>query len=614
LIFNITYDSSVNSAPAAFKTTIAAVVQFLQSHFSNPITINIDVGYGEIANQPMGPGALGESETYLNSYSYAQIKSALASHATSADDASAVNSLPANSPVNGTYWVATAESKVLGLMGASGALDGFAGFSGSPNIFDYDESNGISPGQYDFFAVVAHEFTEIMGRMLFVGNSGPTSNSYSVMDLFHYSGPGGRDFVGTQAGYFSPDGGNTNLDNFNTNPNGDFGDWAGSAGNDSFLAFSPSGVVNAVTQADLRVMDVLGYTLGAPTAAVSPPFFLGTGDLAGDHTSDALWQNTDGSIVAWELIGAQLTSSATVGVMPSNWHFSATGDVNGDGKSDMLWHSDAGGIVILEMNGTQVIANQYIGQIPSNWHVAGSADFNGDGTSDILLNSDAGGMVILTMNGTQIAANQFIGQVPSNWHVAGTGDFNADGRSDILLHDDAGDLLILAMNGGQIIANQYVGQIPVNWHVAGTGDFNADGRTDILLNSDTNGIVLLEMNGGQVLANQFMQGPANFQFAGIGDFDGNNTSDIMWTASNGTVQVWEMNGTQVAASQTVTGGALAASGPPAAADAPVTPLASTLFDPDAAEHAGIADPFALSRGAAPHPFDHPDLIHPFGLV
>jgi hypothetical protein len=66
-------------------------------------------------------------------------------------------------------------------------------------------------------------------------------------------------FVGTTDGYFSPDGGVTNLNNFNTDSDDDFGDWAASAGNDSFLAFSSSGVLNAVTATDVVVMDVIGW-------------------------------------------------------------------------------------------------------------------------------------------------------------------------------------------------------------------------------------------------------------------------------------------------------------------------------------------------------------------
>ena len=61
---NLIYDSSVNSAPSAFKVALTTVVQFLDTMFTNPITVNVDVGFGEIAGQSMGSGALGESETY----------------------------------------------------------------------------------------------------------------------------------------------------------------------------------------------------------------------------------------------------------------------------------------------------------------------------------------------------------------------------------------------------------------------------------------------------------------------------------------------------------------------------------------------------------------------
>ncbi len=47
-IINVTYDASVANAPAAFKADVAAVVSYLESHFSDQVTININVGYGEV--------------------------------------------------------------------------------------------------------------------------------------------------------------------------------------------------------------------------------------------------------------------------------------------------------------------------------------------------------------------------------------------------------------------------------------------------------------------------------------------------------------------------------------------------------------------------------------
>lgn len=270
-VINVTYDASVNNAPAAFKTDVAAVVQYFESHFTDHVAININVGYGEVGGYTLGSGALGESLTYLNSYSYSQIKNALSADAKTADDATAVASLPATSPVNGTFWTSTAEAKALGLMGASSQVDGFVGFA-SGNLFDYDSSNGITGGQYDFYGTVAHEISEVMGRSLMTGSTiGNTHNSYDVLDLFHYSANGVRDFVGSTPGYFSVNGGATNLDNFNTNPNGDYGDWASSAGNDSFSAFASPGVVDAISQTDLRELDVLGWDLGSSGSTPSTP-------------------------------------------------------------------------------------------------------------------------------------------------------------------------------------------------------------------------------------------------------------------------------------------------------------------------------------------------------
>src|SRR5262249_56313788 len=129
---------------------------------------------------------------------------------------SAVNSLPASDPTpggNGHYWVATSEAKAIGLSGPSSATDGFIGFAKQGVNFTYNTTNGgpVAPGTYDFFGVAAHELTAELGRAVLVGgtvdtNNGPVTNSFEPMGLFHYSGNGVRDFSGTKAGDFSPDG------------------------------------------------------------------------------------------------------------------------------------------------------------------------------------------------------------------------------------------------------------------------------------------------------------------------------------------------------------------------------------------------------------------------
>jgi hypothetical protein len=271
---NFTFGSSVNSAPVGFTNVFNQVASFFASAFLDPITINISVGYGEVGGKALASGAIGESHIFFNTTSYSQIKSALAADAKSAVDQSAVASLPASDPTGGGhFFISTAEAKALGISNGSG-LDGSVGFTANSGLYDFDNSNGVSSGQLDFFGVVAHEVTEIMGRELLVGQTvGSTPNSYVPGDLFHFASAGARTFSGTQAGFFSADNGATNLGNFNTNPGGDFGDWAGSVGADAFLAFAGKGVVLPVSANDIKVMDVLGWDVSSstPPANTTPP-------------------------------------------------------------------------------------------------------------------------------------------------------------------------------------------------------------------------------------------------------------------------------------------------------------------------------------------------------
>src|SRR5262249_52263099 len=191
MIINLTFDQSPGSLPSGFVASIQAAAHFLESIFTDPITINIDVGYGEIAGQNLISGALGESETFLDDYSYAALRGALVANATSADQISAVNSLPASDPTpggNGHYWVATSEAKAIGWSGPSSATDGFIGFAKQGVNFTYNTTNGgpVAPGTYDFFGVAAHEITEVLGRAVLVGgtvdtNNGPVTNSFEPM-------------------------------------------------------------------------------------------------------------------------------------------------------------------------------------------------------------------------------------------------------------------------------------------------------------------------------------------------------------------------------------------------------------------------------------------------
>lgn len=255
------------NAVAAENAWIAAANVF-ESNFSDNIHINITV------DAVAGTGVFGQSSTFLNSFSYTTMRNAVVADAKTVDDATAIGaggSVSAADPVSGTHtwWVSTAQAKALGLIADNLNNDGTTTF-GTGNPFTF--SGPIAPGTYDFQGVAAHEISEVMGRLGISGGTiGNDSNSYSLLDLFSYTGPGARGLTAGANENFSIDNGTTLLKLYNNAlQNGlDTRDWAPGT-NDSFNQFSNSGVVNPVSAVDLREMDVIGYDLQQQSVVPEP--------------------------------------------------------------------------------------------------------------------------------------------------------------------------------------------------------------------------------------------------------------------------------------------------------------------------------------------------------
>jgi hypothetical protein len=257
--FNLTFDASTAGAPAGFFTAFANAIQFYQT-FSDPITINLHVGWGDINGGPLNPGNLGQSLTNQQAVPYATLKTALINDAKTADDATAVASLPVADPTPGkNFAMSNAEAKALELLaGNASGIDGWVGFDRRAT-YTFDPNNRAVAGAYDFIGLAHHEITEVMGRYGFGQNGSGTRDS--PIDLFRYlTASGLRDLsaaYGT-ANYFSVDGGVTPINSFNIVCCGDLSDWAG-ASLDSYNAILTIGVLLPTSAGDLTVMDVLGY-------------------------------------------------------------------------------------------------------------------------------------------------------------------------------------------------------------------------------------------------------------------------------------------------------------------------------------------------------------------
>jgi Ca2+-binding RTX toxin-like protein len=427
VILNLILDSSVANAPAGFTAALNSVVNFFQANFSDPVTVNINVGYGEVNGQALSNGALGESISAIGTTPYAQLQAALAADASSSADSVAVASLPGADPTGGVYWATQAQLKAIGLP-VGGGVDGFIGFSKSTGIFDFDTSDGVTAGKYDFFATAVHEISEVMGRLLLVGQAiAGQANSYSLFDLFHYSAPGVRVLTGAQPGYFSVDGGATALASFNTTNGGDFGDWAASAGHDAFLAFSSSGVVNAISSADMTAIDVLGWNvIPRPDLSVTA-ISIGTaganftisntGTAAADASTAAVYLSTDNSITSAD---TRLGSAATPG---------------------LAVHGTDGESVALALPTNLTPGTYYLGVIADDGGQVTEFNENNNvsAAKPIILGNDSANTLTGTSGSDLLVAmagdDSLVGGAGADTMVGGTGD-------DTYSVDNAGDVVI----------------------------------------------------------------------------------------------------------------------------------------------------------------------------
>lgn len=300
LVFNF------NAAPGMSAQAIqgfAAAGARWSGLFSDNITVNIDVDF-----RALSPGVLGSASSTQATYGYSTVRNALVADKTSADDNTATANLQGgtnfnmlinrtgNNPNGGgsstpyldntgantsTIRMTNANAKALGLLsGTSAAVDASIAFSSSFG-FDFDPSDGITAGLFDFIGIATHEIGHALGfisgvDVLDINNPVFLDDQFtyvSTLDLYRYSSRsaavGAIDWTAgdvTSPKYFSLDGGATNAGaTFSTGrvvgDGNQASHWKDNLGLGIMDPTAAPGELLAISGMDIRAFDVIGYNL-----------------------------------------------------------------------------------------------------------------------------------------------------------------------------------------------------------------------------------------------------------------------------------------------------------------------------------------------------------------
>jgi hypothetical protein len=275
------------AALAAFNRAALA----WSSRLSDPITVTVNADLATLGN----PSVIGSASSVMLGGAYTAVRDQLVADASDEADDAIVASLPTAAQFNasmnagfsldGNIFLTKANAKALGYQGMDflfGLSDGTITFN-DQFAFDYDNSNGVTPGTMDFETVAAHEIGHTLGFFSMVDTidaniSTPGAIGISTLDLFRFPANAGvtaanfstatRSLVAGQEAEFSDA---QHRYNFSTGvANGD-GRQASHWKDDALLAqtigtMDPTlGYVQVfpITYADLRALDVIGWDFTA---------------------------------------------------------------------------------------------------------------------------------------------------------------------------------------------------------------------------------------------------------------------------------------------------------------------------------------------------------------
>jgi hypothetical protein len=276
LTINPVFDSSWTAAPAGATTVVNNVINEYEADFSNPVTVSVAFGWGELNGSSITSGAATAFATSdfpppfgpTTPFTLAQVKAFYAAAAAGPGATQVLVTANANLPA--------------AYPNPGGVSNGFfipyaTNFCGGGTC-PYDFTGGApAANAIDFTAVVEHELSHALSRVDFGFSSGVAGNPppfLTPQDFFKYDCGTANLDPKFNVTCFSFDGDATNPQGRTFSSQSDSGDWI-NANNDSFNAFIGRGVFASVSTADLQLMCAEGWNdravCGTPVTPAPEP-------------------------------------------------------------------------------------------------------------------------------------------------------------------------------------------------------------------------------------------------------------------------------------------------------------------------------------------------------
>jgi len=329
IVFSNTYGAGVTQA---YINCITSAEQGIESLWTAPNSITIKVDFVGSVEGQNGDLATNSWPSWVT-VTYAQLKSALASHEYSVYAQDAVAALPASdpNPAGGSDWyLPEAYARMLGLS------------SSTPSIDDTITLNTSYPWSYgqDVINTLEHEISEgAMGR---VGGLGDQNGVWSTMDLFRFNSSGARDYTDGRDGettYFSYNGGSALSSSAGLSFNNEYSGSNKVNPNDTadftqldVFGTGEAGEASTLSQTDIEMMDVLGWepvashvapTLNVTSFSVaentpkSESSFFSVSNPSGDNITQYSFLD-EGSNGHFTVNGVTVPDGQSINVSPSN--------------------------------------------------------------------------------------------------------------------------------------------------------------------------------------------------------------------------------------------------------------------------------------------------------